>query len=132
MDMNKISHQKQILIIEDNDTLRNLLFSWLTELLPECEIHTAPTGKRGLNYAKLIKPEIVVVDIKLPDIDGIQVTKEIKKYEFKTDVIVLTIFDGINYQRDAYNAGAKSFVYKKDIYIKLPLEIISILDLQRN
>ena len=130
--MNKIDHQKKILIIEDNDTLRNLLYSWLTELLPECDFHIVQTGEKGLAYAKLVKPHIVVVDIKLPGMDGLQVTKEIKKYDCECEVIVLTIFDGINYQRDAYNAGARSFINKKDMHIKLPLEIISILELQRD
>lgn len=130
--MNNINNEKKILIIEDNDVLRNMLQSWLVDLFPECHIQSAPSGEAGLSYMNLIKPDLVIVDIKLPGINGIDVTKNIKASGFNVEVIVLSIFDSINYQNDAYAAGAKYFINKKDMHIRLPLEIQSILNLKRN
>jgi DNA-binding NarL/FixJ family response regulator len=125
--MRKSNLQNKILIIEDNYTLRDLLHSWLNELMPDCDTYKTSTGEDGLEIIKTLKPDIVIVDIKLPGINGIDVTRMIKNNKDNTEVIVLTICEGINYQNDAYAAGANTFINKKEMHIKLPSAIRSIL-----
>ena len=126
--MGKRNVQHKILIIEDNYTLRDLLQSWLNELMPDCDIYKTSTGEEGIAKIKTLKPDIVVVDIKLPGIDGLEVTRMIKNNGNETEVIVLTICEGVNYQNDAYAAGAKIFINKKEMHIKLPSAIRSIIE----
>ena len=126
--MGKSNEKNTILIIEDNYTLRDLLQSWLNELMPDCDIYKTSTGEEGLEKTKILKPDIVVVDIKLPGINGIEVTKIIKENMADTEIIVLTICEGVNYQNDAYAAGANTFINKKEMHLRLPLVIRSIFE----
>lgn len=119
--------KSSLLIIEDHQALRSSLSSWLTELFPGITIYQAATGKEGLKLAQKYEPELALIDIGLPDISGIEVTKYIKEHSLNTDVIILTMLEGQNYRKESLSAGAKSFVHKKEMYSKLPQEINSFL-----
>ena len=130
--MKQITSDKKILIIEDHNTLRSSLYSWLIELFPGTEIYEAATGEDGLSIAYSINPDVAIVDICLPGIDGIEVTKLLKNAGLKTNVIILTILNEFEYKNDSYKTGANAFIYKKDLYFKLPETIQSILNLKMN
>jgi CheY-like chemotaxis protein len=129
--MSERNEQNKILIIEDNSILRDLLRSWLNELMPDCDIYLTSNGEDGLEQTKILKPDIVVVDIKLPGINGLEVTRIIKNNLDKTEVIVLTIYEGVNYKNDAYAAGAALFINKREMHLKLPGAIQSILSAKK-
>lgn len=120
----------KFLIIEDHTALRRSLIFWLSSLFPRSEILEADSGERGLELAESESPDIVIVDIGLPGINGINVTQSIKKKNMKIEVIILTILDGIDYQTDALKAGADSFINKKDMNFLLPNAIRSIVKRQ--
>lgn len=117
-----------VLIIEDHDTLRISLSSWVKDLFPKLSIHNSRTGEDGLTLVDKIKPNILIVDIGLPGINGIEVTKLTKKFSPKTQVIVLTMLDGANYENESLDAGAFTFINKRDMYNKLPSVLESILN----
>jgi DNA-binding NarL/FixJ family response regulator len=130
--LEEVANNKKILIIEDHDTLRSSLHSWLMELFPGTEIYQAATGEDGLSIAFSVNPDIAIIDICLPGIDGIEVTKLIKKAKLKTNIIILTILNEFDYQNDSYKTGANAFIYKKDMYSKLPTIIQSLLNLKND
>lgn len=121
--MKKIS----VLIIEDHKTLSLSLSSWLKELFPNLTITHASTGTEGLEFAKTNNPDLALIDIGLPDINGLEVTKSIRKLGLKTEIIILTMLDGEKYRQESFSAGAGSFINKKEMYSKLPSEINSFL-----
>jgi two-component system invasion response regulator UvrY len=130
--MKQITNYKKILIIEDHDNLRSTLHSWLIELFPGTEIYEAATGEDGLSIALSVNPDIAIVDICLPGIDGIEVTKRLKKAKLKTNVIILTILNESSYQNESYKSGANAFIYKKDVSLMLPNTIQSFLNLNND
>lgn len=117
--MKKVKAQRKILIVEDNHTLRDMLYSWLNELHPDCKIYLSASGEDGMVMSKIVEPDIMIVDIKLPGINGLEVTRNIKG-SINTKVIILTMMEGVNYQNDAYAAGAELFINKKEMHLKLP------------
>ncbi len=79
---------KQIYIVEDNR--KNMeLFIAVLETLPDLKIFTATKGKEGLELIKSGNPDIIILDIQLPDINGTEICKELRKIErFKTTPII--------------------------------------------
>jgi len=79
---------KQIYIVEDNK--KNMeLFIAVLETLPDLKIFTAIKGKEGLELIKSGNPDIIILDIQLPDINGTEICKELREIErFRTTPII--------------------------------------------
>jgi pilus assembly protein CpaE len=72
----------------------------------------AGNGYEGLALAKELRPDIIVMDINMPDIDGLQVTTQIMNLLPETGIIIMTAQDDPSYMRLAMIAGAKAFLTK--------------------
>ncbi len=103
---------KKILIIEASITD----VAMTKELLEKegMEVEVAMTGKSGVERAKKIKPNFVVLDLVLPDISGFEVCAQIREEEDlkKCIIIVLSVKDNLADIRKAFDAGADDYVIK--------------------
>ncbi|MCX7966373.1 MAG: response regulator transcription factor [Syntrophorhabdaceae bacterium] len=108
-----------ILIVEDHDSVRNLLSDWLCSVFPEFEIIGTKTGEEALIVIKKILPEIVIMDINLPGINGIEATKLIKHLYPQTKVTILSMYEDEVYRNDAIFAGASIFIPKRLMHTDL-------------
>jgi DNA-binding response OmpR family regulator len=71
-------NKKRILIVDDQEELRRLI--WLTLDFGEYELYEAENGERALELAKVIQPDLVILDVMMPgEIDGYQVCEKLKK-----------------------------------------------------
>lgn len=104
--------QGKLLIIDDEERLRNLLFRILQ--LEGYEVVTASTAKEGLKKLQAETINVVLSDVKLPDINGIELTEQIKRSWPATEVIVLTAFGTINDGVKAMKMGAFDYITKGD------------------
>jgi len=102
----------KLLIIDDEERLRNLLARILQ--LEGYEILIASTGKEGLRKLQQEAIPVVISDVKLPDINGIELTSQIKSSWPATEVIVLTAFGTINDGVKAIKLGAFDYITKGD------------------
>jgi len=102
----------KLLIIDDEERLRNLLARILQ--LEGYEIVVASTGKEGLRKLQQEVIPVVISDVKLPDINGIELTAQIKSNYPATEVIVLTAFGTINDGVKAIKMGAFDYITKGD------------------
>ncbi|HTE00699.1 MAG TPA: sigma-54 dependent transcriptional regulator [Mucilaginibacter sp.] len=102
----------KLLIIDDEDRLRNLLARILQ--LEGYEVITAATGKEGLRKLQQEAINVVLSDVKLPDINGIELTGQIKTNWPATEIIVLTAFGTINDGVKAIKSGAFDYITKGD------------------
>ncbi len=123
---------KAILIIEDHDKLRTSISSWLKELFPGVAVHQASSGEEGIAIAESVNPDVAIVDIGLPGIDGLEVIRRMKKSKLKTEALVLTCMEGDSYRKDSFEAGANSFISKKDTWTELPGAIRSLIESVKN
>lgn len=76
------------------------------------EIEEACSGREAIEKAMLFKPDIMLIDIKMPGINGIEAVKRIKQIFPDLQVLFLTAFNYFNYAQEAIKVGAKEFVVK--------------------
>ncbi len=75
-------------------------------------VGTAGTGREGVDLAKEFKPDVIIMDINMPDMDGLQATSMINKAVPMSAVIIMSVQDDNDYMRRAMLAGARDFLTK--------------------
>jgi pilus assembly protein CpaE len=75
-------------------------------------VGTARTGKEAIQLSQQAKPDVIVMDINMPDMDGITATQEIKKKSPYIQVVILSVQSDPSYMRKAMLAGARDFLTK--------------------
>ena len=111
--MSKIS----VVLIEDHDLSRIGLCAALKQYEDIEILDNAANGNDGLNKIKTHQPDVALIDIGLPDIDGIEVTQKLKQYQldnpsFSTKILMLTMHDSEDSVMAAFAAGADSYSLK--------------------
>lgn len=101
--------QSKILIIEDDPQIRKFLTITLTS--HDYSAITAETAKEGIRLATSIKPDLILLDLGLPDLDGTDVIKTIREWS-KIPIIVLSVRDQENEKVIAFDLGANDYVTK--------------------
>lgn len=79
----------------------------------------ASNGVEAIRMAYELKPKVVVMDLSMPELDGVQATKEIMKHLPGTEVLVLSMHSDDNYVRNALDAGAKGYLLKSAMDVDL-------------
>jgi pilus assembly protein CpaE len=75
-------------------------------------IGVAGTGREAIQVAKDVRPDVVLMDINMPDMDGITATEAIRKTVYFTQIVILSVQGDPNYMRRAMLAGARDFLTK--------------------
>jgi DNA-binding NarL/FixJ family response regulator len=103
----------RVLIADDDDLMR----AGLVELLSgEAEIEIAgeaATGRQAVERARRLRPDLVLMDVRMPDLDGIEATGELTRAAPDTKVLILTTFEQDDYVFGALRAGASGFLLKR-------------------
>jgi DNA-binding response OmpR family regulator len=108
----------QVLLVEDNTLLANAIVRTLKGA--GFSVNHVDRGERALNAIKTSQPDIVVLDLGLPDIDGLEVLKSARKNGFTNPVLILTARDATSDKVLGLDAGA-------DDYLAKPFEIDELL-----
>ena len=112
---------KTVLVIEDDSLVGRTLGSHLAK--QGYEVHTAATGEDGLARQAEAQPELVILDIRLPDRNGLEVLREIKTRSPKALVLVMTAYDDMKTTVEAIKAGAFEYLVKPLDFMELDLAI---------
>jgi DNA-binding NarL/FixJ family response regulator len=111
----------RVLIVDDQAVVR-IGFSALLESQDDLEVvGSAGDGQQGIRLARQFRPDIVLMDIRMPLMDGIEATRQLTAMEAPPRVLILTTFDLDDYVYDALRAGASGFLLKD----ATPEEILS-------
>lgn len=102
---------KKILIVDDAAFMRLTLKTMLEKNGYEV-VGDAGNGFKAVEMYKILNPEIVTMDITMPEMDGIEALAEIMKYDPKANVIMLSAMGQETKIREAVMLGAKGFVVK--------------------
>jgi two-component system, OmpR family, response regulator MprA len=100
----------RVLVIEDDDAVRSALRRAL--LLGGYEILTAPNGQEGMMQAQTAVPDAIILDLGLPDIDGMEVCRRLRDGGNRTPILMLTARDAIEDRVDGLEAGADDYLVK--------------------
>jgi DNA-binding NarL/FixJ family response regulator len=112
-----------ILIVEDHDALRDSLKSWLGSVFRDCYILVARNGEDALNNVSVQPPDIVLMDVLLPGMNGITAARRFKEVIPSAKVVMLSIYEDPVYQADAAAAGSYAYIPKR----KMGKELIPLI-----
>jgi pilus assembly protein CpaE len=106
------SEKIRVVIVDDiSETRENI--RKLLQFEPDVEVvGVARTGREAIDIAKDVKPDVLLMDINMPDMDGIAATEIIRKMVPFTQIVILSIQNDPNYMRRAMLAGARDFLTK--------------------
>jgi len=102
----------KVLLVDDHTLLRDGICALLEkdpaiEVIGECE-----NGRLGVELARQLQPDIVLMDIAMPLLNGLEATAQILQSNSKTKVIILSMYDYESYIRQALAAGATGYILK--------------------
>lgn len=121
-----MSEKLRILIADDHAILREGIKELLIKK-PEFEVvGEAADGADAVHMANALKPDVVLLDISMPNLDGLAATREIKKKHPDIKILILTIHDSEEYIYQILKYGADGYVLKEAAYEELIMAIESV------
>lgn len=99
-----------VLIIDDQSSILQSMEVFFQ--LRAWKVHTAPNGRKGIALARKTRPDLVVLDIRLPDIDGLKVLEELRAHDPETQVIMITAHQDMESTIQAIKLGAFDYLHK--------------------
>ncbi len=117
-----------ILLIEDDENTRNLLESVINEHAQLNVVAAVGTWQEGLAELAAKQPDVLLVDLGLPDGDGTELIREIYRRGYSTDVMVITVFDDEKHVIKAIEAGATGYILKDSSNRRIAQSIIELVN----
>ena len=110
-----------VLIVEDSTVFRETLARIIVNSFPSVTVTEAANGREAFRAIKVKTPELIFMDIGLPEENGIQLTQKIKKDFPEIAIIVISNYDTADYEKAALGAGATVFMSKAS---SSPIDIV--------
>jgi DNA-binding NarL/FixJ family response regulator len=104
----------RILVVDDHAVVRRGIRVLLESRAGWEVCGEATTGRDAVERCRRLRPDIVVMDLSLPDLNGLEATRQILKEASNTEVLVLTMHHSEELARDVLQAGARGYVLKSD------------------
>ena len=107
-----LSNTIKVMIVDDHELIREGL-SKIIDMENDIDIvYKAKSGIEALEVIKDIKPDVILLDINMGELNGIETLKKIKASGSKTQIIMLTVYDDVEYISQSVNLGANGYVLK--------------------
>ncbi len=123
------TRMKRVLIVEDNAFFRQFLKETMSLRFPSIDIFEAGNGEEAMEKIKNLSPEAILMDLRLPGENGLDLTRKIKAEYPDIVVVILTNYDLPEYRQASYQAGANHFV-SKDSFMDMINSILSNQDVE--
>jgi DNA-binding NarL/FixJ family response regulator len=117
----------KIVIADDSSLLRDRIKSMLNNINDVFVVGEAENGVEALQLIKEKKPDLAILDIRMPDMNGIEVLKRIRELKMKVKVCMLTNYSYPQYKKRCLEAGADYFLNKTEDLEKINIVITDLL-----
>ena len=104
---------KRVLVVDDNEVIRMIVRSAL-EMQTPFVIHEAVDGVDALEKVETFNPDLVVMDLSMPGINGLDASRSLKKSHPPTQVVLFTAHKDVLSESDAHKAGVSAVVSKTE------------------
>jgi DNA-binding NarL/FixJ family response regulator len=109
----------RVLLVDDSDAFRQSAGRYLSRQ-PSCElVGVAASGDEALERVAALQPDLVLLDIAMPGLNGLEVARRLKRRAPAPHVVIVTIQDDANYRMAAREAGSDGFITKSDFTIQI-------------
>jgi two-component system, OmpR family, alkaline phosphatase synthesis response regulator PhoP len=108
----RVGRRKTILVVDDDMDLNEVMCNFLSDA--GYETYSAYDGKEGMTMTREVKPDLVLLDIMLPNVDGIEVCRNLTKDENTKSIpiIMVTVKGELSSKLSSYIAGARRYITK--------------------
>ena len=113
----------RVLLVDDNPKFIAAAVHFLATLPEVTVVGYALSAQEGLAQAANLQPNLILMDIAMPNMNGLEATRELKTWPRVPYVVILTMYDNLEYRAAAKLAGADGFVTKSEFGAQLPLLI---------
>src|SRR5690349_20631962 len=105
----------RILVVDDHQLVRKGVVAAIRDERPEWEVcGEASTGREAVAAAERHNPDVVVMDISMPDLNGLEATRQILKENPERQVLILSMHESEQILRDVLDSGARGYILKSD------------------
>jgi len=108
-----------VLLVDDHTLVRKGFRRILEDDPVIRVVDEAANGQEAIRLARQLHPQVIVMDMAMPGLDGVQATREILKHEPGTAVLILSMYSEENYVRNALDAGARGYLLKDALDVDL-------------
>jgi two-component system response regulator YesN len=109
---------QRVLIVDDNSFFRKVVRESIYSRFPSLIISEAKDRKEALEQMLTFHPDLIFMDIRLPDGNGLEVTRQIKELDPDVEVVILTNYDQVEYRDAAFRNKVDHFA-SKDSFMSL-------------
>ena len=102
--------QSRILIVDDEEEICEMLSDFLVER--EYEVFSASTGADAFRLVKQVRPHLLLLDIRMPEMDGIEILRKIRSLDQEVCIIMITGYHDVDIAKQALKLGASDFITK--------------------
>ncbi|HUU99615.1 MAG TPA: response regulator transcription factor [Bacteroidales bacterium] len=104
----------KVVIADDSSLLRDRIRSLLNSINHNSVVYEAENGVEALQLIREKEPDLAILDIRMPEMNGIEVLKKIRELKMKVKVCILTNYDYPIYKKRCFEAGADYFLRKTE------------------
>jgi DNA-binding NarL/FixJ family response regulator len=102
----------RLLIVDDHDLMREATRLML-EGAPDVEVvGEAVNGRHALELCRQLRPDLVLMDVRMPEMDGLTATRAIKEELPAISILLVTVYESDDYRREGASAGAADYILK--------------------
>lgn len=110
-----MSRKIRILLVDDHAVVRQG-FKLILNQQPDMEvIGEASQGREAIEFATTLRPDLVIMDIAMPEVNGVEATRRIIEQNPDTKILILSMHKDVVYVRETLRAGAKGYLLKESI-----------------
>jgi DNA-binding NarL/FixJ family response regulator len=118
----------RVLLAEDHTLVRQGFRRILEDEPRIVVVGEASTGLKAIELAQELKPEIVVMDLAMPELGGLEASAEILKMNPETKILILSMYSNEAYVRKAFEMGAKGYMLKNAIEVDLTRAVMALAE----